>query len=165
MNITRFLLLTPIAVLVFNARPAAAQAYPPISARQFISGAVKIVVNGSFTVNADVPITTQASVGIGDMTWLQFGVSGSSSPEALITYGDNSATGITVGSGKNVATGGMMPGEKPTCTGTVQVTATLISAQYVCKGLTSHDSVQFREDQRRRRFQVTLTLKGMLAPV
>ena len=136
----RRLILTSIAVLVLGARPAAAQAYPPISARQFTGGTVKIVVTGSFSVNADVPINTQASTGAGDMTWLQFGVSGSSAPEALITYGDNKETGITVGSGKNVATGGMMPGEKPTCTGTVQVTATLISGHYVCKGLSSHDS-------------------------
>ncbi len=136
----RHLILTSIAVLVLGARPAAAQAYPPISARQFTGGSVKILVTGSFNVNADVPINTQASIGAGDMTWLQFGVSGSSTPEALITYGDNKETGITVGLGKNVATGGMMPGEKPTCTGNVQVTATLISGHYVCKGLSSHDS-------------------------
>lgn len=101
---------------------------------------MKIVVTGSFTVNADVPINAQASIGDGEMTWLQFGVSGSSTPEALITYGQNQETGITVGSGKNVATGGMMPGEKPTCTGNVQVTATLLSGHYVCKGLSSHNS-------------------------
>lgn len=136
----RRLILTSIAVLVLGARPAPGQAYPPISARQFTGGSVKILVTGSFNVNADVPINTQASIGAGDMTWLQFGVSGSSAPEALITYGDNQETGITVGSGKNVATGGMMPGEKPTCTGNVQVTATLISGHYVCKGLSSHDS-------------------------
>ena len=132
--------MTSIAVLVLGARPASAQAYPPISARQFTGGSVKIVVTGSFSVNADVPINTQASIGAGDMTWLQFGVSGSSAPEALITYGDNKETGVTVGSGKQVATGGMMPGEKPTCSGKVEVTATLISGHYVCKGLSSHDS-------------------------
>lgn len=136
--------LLPILIagllLSIPARAAKGQAYPPISARQFTGGSVKIVVTGSFSVNADVPINTQASIGAGDMTWLQFGVSGSSAPEALITYGDNKETGITVGSGKNVATGGMMPGEKPTCTGTVQVSATLISGHYVCKGLSSHDS-------------------------
>lgn len=138
--IVRSLLLASIGVLVLGARPAAAQAYPPISARQFKSGSVKIVVTGSFSINADVPINAQASIGDGDMTWLQFGVSGSNAPEALITYGDNKETGITVGSGKQVATGGMMPGEKPTCTGSVQVTATLISGHYVCKGLSSHNS-------------------------
>lgn len=135
----RFLLLSSIGALVL-AKAAGAQAYPPISARQFRSGSVKIVVTGSFTVNADVPINAQASIGDGEMTWLQFGVSGSSTPEALITYGQNQETGITVGSGKNVATGGMMPGEKPTCTGNVQVTATLLSGHYVCKGLSSHNS-------------------------
>ena len=138
--IRRSLLLISIGVLAIGARPAAGQAYPPISARQFTGGSVKILVTGSFSVNADVPINAQASIGAGDMTWLQFGVSGSSAPEALITYGDNKETGITVGSGKNVATGGMMPGEKPTCTGKVEVTATLISGHYVCRRLSSHDS-------------------------
>lgn len=136
----RSILLASIAVLLVGARPAAGQAYPPISARQFKSGSVKILVTGSFSVNADVPINAQASIGAGDMTWLQFGVSGSNEPEALITYGDNEETGVTVGSGKQVATGGMMPGEKPTCSGKVQVTATLISGHYTCKGLSSHDS-------------------------
>lgn len=140
MMIRLSILLASIGALVLGARPAAGQAYPPISARQFKSGSVKIVVTGSFSVNADVPINAQASIGDGEMTWLQFGVSGSSAPEALITYGENKETGVTVGSGKQVATGGMMPGETPTCTGNVQVTATLISGRYVCKGLTSHDS-------------------------
>lgn len=121
-------------------RSAMGQAYPPISARSFTSGSIKIVVTGSFRVDTDVPINTKASISAGDMTWLQFGVSGSNEPEALITYGDNKETGVTVGSGKQVATGGMMPGEKPTCSGKVDVTATLISGHYVCKGLSSHDS-------------------------
>lgn len=134
------LLLASIGALVLGARSAAGQAYPPISARQFTGGSVKIVVTGSFSINADVPLNVQASIGDGEMTWLQFGVSGSSAPEALITYGQNKETGITVGSGNNVATGGMMPGEKPTCSGKVEVTATLISGHYVCKGLSSHNS-------------------------
>ena len=138
MTISRFI-IAGLLVSLYT-RSAMGQAYPPISARTFTSGSIKIVVTGSFRVDTDVPINTQASVGAGDMTWLQFGVSGSNEPEALITYGDNKETGITVGSGKHVATGGMMPGEKPTCTGTVQVTATLISGHYVCKGLSSHDS-------------------------
>lgn len=136
--------LSPIlvvgVVLSLTMRDAKGQAYPDISARQFKSGSVKIVVTGSFSVNADVPLDAQASIGDGEMTWLQFGVSGSAAPQALITYGANKETGIAVGSGKNVATGGMMPGEKPTCTGTVQVTASLISGRYVCKVLSSHDS-------------------------
>ena len=138
--IRRSILLASIGALVLGARPAAGQAYPPISARQFTGGSVKIVVTGSFSINADVPLNVQASIGDGEMTWLQFGVSGSAAPEALITYGANKETGITVGSGKNMATGGMMPGEKPTCTGSVQVTAALISGHYVCKGLSSHNS-------------------------
>ena len=133
------LVIAGLLVTLF-ARSASGQAYPPISARTFKSGSVRVVVTGSFTVNTDVPLNTQASISDGEMTWLQFGVSGSNAPEALITYGDNKETGVTVGSGKQVATGGMMPGEKPTCSGTVEVTATLISAHYVCKGLSAHDS-------------------------
>ena len=136
--ITRTILIASISVVALP-RPSAGQAYPPISARQFTGGSVKIVVTGSFTVNADVSINTQASIGDGEMTWLQFGVSGSATPEALITYGQNDDTGVTVGSGKNVATGGITPGEKPTCTGKAEVTATLISGHYVCKGLSSYD--------------------------
>ena len=138
MTISRFILAGLLVSLC--TRPAMGQAYPPISARSFNSGSIKIVVTGSFRVDTDVPINTQASIGAGDMTWLQFGVSGSNEPEALITYGGNKETGVTVGSGKHVATGGMMPGEKPTCSGKVEVTATLISGHYVCKGLSSHDS-------------------------
>ena len=136
--ITRTILIASISVVALP-RPSAGQAYPPISARQFTGGSVKIVVTGSFTVNADVSINTQASIGDGEMTWLQFVVSGSATPEALITYGQNDDTGVTVGSGKNVATGGITPGEKPTCTGKAEVTATLISGHYVCKGLSSYD--------------------------
>jgi hypothetical protein len=138
MTISRFIIAGLLVSLC--TRSALGQAYPPISARTFTGGSIKIVVTGSFRVDTDVPINTQASVGAGDMTWLQFGVSGSNEPEALITYGDNKETGVTVGSGKQVATGGMMPGEKPTCSGKVEVTATLISGHYICKGLSSHDS-------------------------
>ena len=138
-RISQRILVMPIVALGIMTRAADGQAYPPISARQFTGGSVKIVVTGSFTVNADVPINTQASLSDGEITWLQFGVSGSATPEALITYGENDDTGVTVGSGKNVATGGITPGEKPTCTGKAQVTATLISGHYVCKGLSSYN--------------------------
>ena len=139
MTKSRFILAS--LLVIFCTHSASGQAYPPISARTFKSGSVKVVVTGSFSVNTDVPLNTQASISDGEMTWLQFGVSGSNAPEALITYGENKETGVTVGSGKQVATGGMMPGEKPTCSGKVEVTPTLISGHYVCKGLTSHNAL------------------------
>ena len=60
-------------------------------------------------------------------------------PNALITYGETGEIGITVGRGKLMATGGIMPGEESECSGKVKVTATLISGEYVCAGVTSFD--------------------------
>jgi hypothetical protein len=128
-------------VLVVLATPLRGQGYPAISNRQFTGGSAKVVVTGSFSINEDVAINQQASIGAGDMTWIQFGASGSAKPNALITYGDNQETGITVALGKMLATGGIMVGEKSECSGKVQVTSTLISGHYVCRGLTSHDPV------------------------
>lgn len=122
------------------APPLFGQGYPAISARQMISGSAKVIVTGSFSINEDVLINAPASFGDGEMTWIQFGISGSSKPNALITYGENQETGVSVGLGKAVATGGLMVGEKSTCTGKVQVTETLISGHYICRGLTSHDA-------------------------
>jgi hypothetical protein len=44
-----------------------------------------------------------------------------------------------VGKGKFLATGGIVPGEDSLCSGKVQVTGTLISGDYTCVGVTSHD--------------------------
>jgi hypothetical protein len=121
--------------------PAGAQAGvpPAISERQFTSGSVKVTVTGSATIDQEIAINTKASYADGGMTWLQFGVSGSEAPEALITYGETGETGITVGKGKFIATGGIIPGEKSQCSGKVQVTGTLVSGDYSCAGVTSHD--------------------------
>lgn len=112
---------------------------PAISERQFTGGSAKVTVTGSTTIDQEIALNTQASYGDGEMTWLQFGVSGSEAPEALITYGEAGETGITVGKGKFVATGGIMPGEKSQCSGKVQVTGSLISGDYACVGVTSKE--------------------------
>ena len=128
-------------ILALPSRPAHSQTGrpPAISTRQFVGGSVKMTVTGSIQIDQEVPINTKASYGDGEMTWLQFGASGSDAPNALITYGETGETGINVGKGKLTATGGIMPGERSECTGTVQVTATLVSGQYSCVGVTSYD--------------------------
>ncbi len=89
------------------------------------SGCAKVAETGSFSINEDVAINPKASLGDGEMTWIQFGVSGSTKPDVLITCGQE--IGITVGLGKFVATGGIMVGQKSTCSGKVEVTKTLVS--------------------------------------
>ena len=113
---------------------------PVVSERQFTGGSAKVTVTGSTTMDQDIPINTKASYGDGEMTWLQFGASGSEAPNALITYGEDGAIGINVGKGKLTAIGEIIPGETAQCTGKVQVTGTLISGEYTCAGVTSHDA-------------------------
>jgi hypothetical protein len=116
-----------------------AQAFPKISQRQFVDGSALVKVTGAFSISEDVSINTKASYGDGESTWLQFGASGSAEPNALITYGETKEIGITVGKGKLVATGGIMPGEKSECSGKVEVTQKLVSGKYTCHGVTSYD--------------------------
>lgn len=118
---------------------AAAQAdgFPTISGRTFTGGSAKVTVTGSTKIVQEIPLNTQASFGDGESTWLQFGASGAAEPNALITYGQTKETGISIGEGKFIVTGGIMPGEKSECSGKVSVTATLITGDYACTGLTS----------------------------
>jgi hypothetical protein len=120
---------------------AQASSYPPISKRDFVGGSIKVKVTGSFQIDEEVAINAKASFGSGDMTWLQFGDSGSDEPNALITFTTMGETGITVGRGKLITTGGIMPGEKSQCTGKAEVTAKQISGRYTCKGISSYDPV------------------------
>lgn len=119
---------------------ASAAAYPPISARMFTGGSVTVRVSGAASIDAEVPINTQASIADGEVTWLQFGVSGSDSPHALITYGQTGEVGVSVGRGKWVVTGGNQPGAPPQCPGQTAVTGSTVSGEYVCRGLTSYDA-------------------------
>ena len=105
-----------------------------ISARQFTGGSVKLVVTGSFQINEDVAINTQASIADGGMTWLQFGASGSATPNVLITYNE-SGYGIGPGLGRKTAIA-----EPEHCTGSARVTADSVAGEYTCKGVTSYDA-------------------------
>jgi hypothetical protein len=124
----------------FAAPMAAQDGRPPaISQRQFSGGSARVTVTGSFTIDQEIPINTQASFGDGESTWLQFGASGAAEPNILVTYGETGETGIIAGKGKSSATGGIMPGEKSDCAGTVKVTPTLVSGEYTCRGITSYE--------------------------
>jgi hypothetical protein len=120
--------------------PSAAQTsgFPTISQRQYTGGSAKVTVTGSAKFDADIPLNVPASISDGESTWLQFGASGSAEPNALITYGQTREIGISVGKGKLGATGGIIEGEKSDCAGKVQVTESLISGEYSCRGLTSY---------------------------
>ena len=127
------------AVLTLLASSVSGQDFPKISQRQFVDGSAKLIVTGAFAINEDVPINKQASFGDGESSWLQFGASGSERPNVLITYGETKEIGITVGKGKLMATGGIMSGEKSECSGKVEVTPSLVSGKYTCRGVTAFD--------------------------
>jgi len=131
------------SVLIFAALPSPARAqtsgFPNISARSYTGGSAKVTVTGSTKIDEEIPINTQASYGDGEVTWLQFGASGSETPNALITYGQTKEIGISVGRGKFIVTGGIMPGEKSECSGQAKVTETMVTGEYTCTGVTSHD--------------------------
>jgi len=135
-----------LSALLIVATPVYAQqsAYPPISAREFASGSVKVKVTGTFAIDQEIQINTKASIGGGDMTWLQYGASGSADGDALITFTETKEVGIMVGTGKQTATAGVTPGEKSLCTGKVEVAAKLIAGHYTCKGVTSYDPKTFK---------------------
>ena len=129
---SRFSLAFAALAFAMTVSSANAQA-PAISARQYTGGTVILVVTGSIQINDTVAINVPASISDGEMTWLQYGASGSPTPNLLITF-SNGEYGIGVGLGKKVATA-----EPQHCTGTTQVTATSITGNYDCKGVTSYD--------------------------
>ena len=79
--------ISTLAFLVCLAAHAAGQTgkTPTISARQYTGGSASVKVSGVVEIAAEVPLNTQASMSDGEMTWLQFGNSGSETPNALIT--------------------------------------------------------------------------------
>jgi hypothetical protein len=122
--------------------PALAQepAYPTISSRQFTAGSIEVRVTGSQNIDEKIPINSQASIGDGEVTYLQYGASGSESPNSLITYTQTGEVGVSVGKGKFIVTAGVTPGEKPQCEGKTEVAPTLITGNYICRGITSYDA-------------------------
>lgn len=112
---------------------AKAVAVPVISARTYVGGSAKVTVTGSFQINDSVPINTQASLSDGEMTWLQYGASGSEAPNALVTISLDEV-GINVARGKPTATIGA-----ENCTGDMNVTGNSITGHYKCPNVTSYD--------------------------
>lgn len=106
---------------------------PIISARTYVGGSAATKVSGSFEINEDIAINTQASFSDGSMTWLQYGVSGAEAPNLLVTVSPDEV-GITVGRGKPTATIGAVD-----CTGNMDVTGNEVTGQYKCTGVTSYD--------------------------
>jgi hypothetical protein len=115
------------------AMTAHAVAVPIISARTYVGGSAKVTVTGSFQIAEDIPINTQASYSDGEMTWLQYGASGSEAPNALVTVSPDEV-GVNVGRGKPTAT---ISAEN--CTGNMDVTGNSITGHYKCLNVTSYD--------------------------
>ncbi len=136
----RSAMLTTALGLAVAANPAGGQSdtVPKISARSFVSGSATIVVRGTVQIDAEVPINTAASFGDGEMTWLQFGDSGSAAPNVGVTFSAYEV-GVSVGRGRFVATGGFIPGERSECSGKTEVTASSVTGQYKCVGVTSNE--------------------------
>ena len=132
----------PALIALAAIPPALAQApvYPPISARQFTHGSIKVTVTGSQSLDAEIPINAQASIGDGEFTWLQYGASGSESPNSLITFTETGEVGVSAGKGKFIVTAGVTPGEQSECEGKTEVAPTLITGSYTCRGITSYDA-------------------------
>jgi hypothetical protein len=133
--------ISTVAFLVCLASHVAGQngKTPTVSARQYTGGSATVSVHGVVEIAAEVPLNTQASISDGEMTWLQYGASGSAEPNALITYSPYEV-GVSVGKGKFIVTAGIMEGEKGQCSGSTEVTGTLIKGHYTCPGMTSYDA-------------------------
>jgi hypothetical protein len=120
--------------------PAAGQVagLPKISERQFVSGSATLAVRGAVQIDAVIELNIVASLSDGGMTWLQFGDSGSAAPNVGVTVSPYEV-GVSVGRGRFIATGGLIPGEASECTGKAEVTTSLVTGQYRCTGVTSYD--------------------------
>jgi hypothetical protein len=134
MRVIRFIASLAIALVATSGSAQSSGKSPTISNRYFNGGgSIKVTVKGSFQMDAEIPINKPASFGDGEMTWIQYGVSGSDEADVLVTF-QPGEVGITVGKGKRTAVAG-----SDTCKGTVEVTATAVSGHYTCPGVTSYD--------------------------
>ena len=124
-----------MAMVFALAAPAGQDAgkVPVIAARTYVGGSATVTVTGSFHLKADIPINQQASLSDGEMTWLQYGASGSESGDVLVTVSLDEI-GLTVGRGKTTATAGAVD-----CTGKIDVAAKSVTGHYTCPDVTSHD--------------------------
>ena len=109
---------------------------PVISPRAYTSGSAIVKVTGSFQVDAEIPINTQASTSDGEMTWLQYGASGAETPNSLVTISP-SEVGLSATLGKKTALAGA-----DACKGGMKVTDKLVSGNYKCIDAASHDPAE-----------------------
>jgi hypothetical protein len=122
-----------LAAALAAAPARTADGVPVISARNYASGSVTVKVTGAFAIDATIPINNQASISDGEMTWIQFGVSGGAEPNLLLTV-SSYEVGFGVARGKAIATAGA--GD---CQGDLKVEPAKVSGNYKCLGITSYD--------------------------
>lgn len=122
-----------LAATLAAAAPVHAADVPVISARSYVGGDVTVKVTGAFAIDATIPINVPASISDGEMTWLQFGVSGAAEPNLLLTVSSHEI-GFGVARGKAIATAGA-----DDCKGDMKVGTTRVSGTYKCLGVTSYD--------------------------
>ena len=127
-------MLAGLALMWTSASAHAQGKVPAISKRSYVSGSAIVTVTGGFQVDQEVALNDKASYSDGEMTWLQFGDSGSEAPNALITYSEGEY-GIIIGRGKRIATA-----EPEHCKGKTEVAAAAITGEYNCVGVVSYDA-------------------------
>jgi hypothetical protein len=116
------------------AAPCGASDVPVIPARDFAHGDARVEVTGLFRFEATIPINAEASIGDGEMTWLQYGVSGADTPNSLVTV-STQEIGLSVSVGKKIATA-----TAADCTGKMSVSGTSVGGKYRCTGVAAYDA-------------------------
>ena len=106
---------------------------PVISARTYATGHARLKVSGHFDIDASPGLDTKASISDGGYTWIQYGTSGSETPNATVTIG-NGDMGISVAVGRHVATG-----TSTECTMTTEVTAAKVGGHFQCPKVTGYN--------------------------
>ena len=124
---------TAVGLIAVTLTASAAAPLPVISGRTYISGSAKVTVTGTFQFDTVIPINKEASFSDGEMTWIQYGVSGSEQPNMLVTV-SHEEVGFGIGLGKKVSVAG---GEQ--CSGDMDVKPTMVIGHYKCPGITSYD--------------------------
>lgn len=126
-------LVSAATIVAATATAAAPAKIPTISPRTYASGTAHVIVTGTFAFTADIILNIPASISDGEDTWLQYGASGSDTPNALLTV-HPTEIGLVVGQGKSSATAG-----NDECQGKLDVTLATVSGHYTCKNVTSYD--------------------------
>lgn len=106
---------------------------PDVSDRTYTAGYSQLKVSGHFDIDASPALDTVASITSGGYTWIQYGTSGSDTPNATVTIGSGDI-GISVAVGRYVATG-----TTTECTMTTTVTDTKVSGQFKCPKVTGYN--------------------------